>query len=36
VRLDISMYEGKRRNNVKDILQAVAAGGEASFLAAPQ
>jgi hypothetical protein len=36
VRLDISMYEGKRRNNVKDILQAVAAGGEASCLAAPQ
>lgn len=35
VRLDIKMYEGKNRNNVRDVLPPeTAGGGEASFLGA--
>ncbi len=34
IRLDIRPYEGKPRNNVRDVLPPKTAGGEASFLGA--
>jgi hypothetical protein len=36
IRLDIKMYEGKNRNNVRDVLPPDSGTGEASFLGAQQ